>query len=108
MKPYNQKTSLGCGTLILIALIVLIFSHSGGDVEDLERQVSQLDSHVLRLTDDIAELKSVSQRQTDLLAEIKRALADSASPKLPRPRVVPPTLPPVTPLPDLEVIEPEN
>jgi Tfp pilus assembly protein PilN len=73
MKPYNQKTSLGCGTLILIALIVLIFSHSGGDVEDLERQVSQLDSHVLRLTDDIAELKSVSQRQTDLLAEIKSA-----------------------------------
>ena len=27
----NQKASLGCGTLILIALIVLIFANIGGN-----------------------------------------------------------------------------
>jgi len=42
----NEKVSLGCGTLILIALIVLIFGNRGSekDIEErLERIEKQLD-----------------------------------------------------------------
>jgi Sec-independent protein translocase protein TatA len=39
-----QQVSLGCGTLILIALIVLIFSGRGAG--DLEREVRGLRSEV--------------------------------------------------------------
>lgn len=56
----GQRVSLGCGTLILIALIVLIFSNAGrddradmapvlqklekieGQLDDIERQLAQL------------------------------------------------------------------
>lgn len=40
----GQEVSLGCGTLILIALIVLIFGRSG--TRDLERQVESLRTEV--------------------------------------------------------------
>ncbi|HMP01650.1 MAG TPA: hypothetical protein PKD86_11125 [Gemmatales bacterium] len=55
----TQQVSLGCGTLILIALIVLIFS--GGGTRDLEREVQGLRSEV-------GELKKAAEAQT---AEIK-------------------------------------
>jgi hypothetical protein len=56
----SQQVSLGCGTLILIALIVLIFSGRG--VRDLEREVRGLRAEV-------AELKESVEEQTD---QIKR------------------------------------
>lgn len=36
----NQKVSLGCGTLILIAIIVLIFGNSGSNRE-LDQKIRQ-------------------------------------------------------------------
>ena len=51
----GQEVSLGCGTLILIALIVLIFGRGGAG--DLEREVRGLRSEV-------GELKKAVEAQT--------------------------------------------
>jgi hypothetical protein len=55
----TQHVTLGCGTLILIALIVLFFSRPG--IGDLEREVRGLRS-------DVGELKKTIETQS---AEIK-------------------------------------
>jgi hypothetical protein len=55
----TQQATLGCGTLILIALIVALFSHPG--IGDLEREVRNLRS-------DVGELKKSIDAQS---AEIK-------------------------------------
>ncbi len=47
----SQQASLGCGTLILIALIVLIFSGRG--VDDVEREVRGLRTDIDELTKSI-------------------------------------------------------
>jgi len=52
----THQVSLGCGTLILIALIVLFFSGRG--VGDLEREVQGLRSEV-------GQLKTAVESQTD-------------------------------------------
>ena len=52
----SQQATLGCGTLILIALIVMIFS--GGGTKDLEREVKDLKTEV-------GALKKAVESQTD-------------------------------------------
>jgi len=56
----TQQATLGCGTLILIALIVLFFGRPG--ITDLERDVRSLRSEV-------GDLKKAVESQTN---EIKR------------------------------------
>jgi hypothetical protein len=56
----TQQATLGCGTLVLIALMVLFFSRPG--VTDLEREVRGLRSEV-------ADLKRAVDAQTN---DIKR------------------------------------
>jgi hypothetical protein len=60
----TTQVNLGCGTLILIALIVLIFSGRGTD--DLEREVHGLRSEVVELKKSVeaqtAEIKSLQQK----------------------------------------------
>ena len=51
----SQKVSLGCGTLILIALIVLIFSNSG--TKDNTRQLNEIKTELSRLREDMANLR---------------------------------------------------
>jgi hypothetical protein len=51
----TQQVSLGCGTLILIALIVLIFSGRG--TGDLEREVRGLRSEVGELKKEVEGLR---------------------------------------------------
>jgi hypothetical protein len=57
----SQQATLGCGTLILIALIVAIFSHPG--VGDVEREVRNLRSEVGELKKSVdaqsAEIKAL-------------------------------------------------
>jgi hypothetical protein len=64
----NHEVSLGCGTLILIALIVIIFGRGGTD--DMERELKGLRAEV-------NELKAAVQDQTvqmkALQAEMARA-----------------------------------
>lgn len=60
----TQQVSLGCGTLVLIALIVLIFSGRGTD--KLEREIHDLRSEVGELKKSVeaqtAELKLLQQK----------------------------------------------
>jgi hypothetical protein len=63
----NQKTTLGCGTLILIALIVMIFGNISGnesaeEIKKLSKEVQTLQSTVSDQTQAIRRLeRSVSQ-----------------------------------------------
>ncbi len=61
----TQKVSLGCGTLILIALIVLIFGGRG--TRDLEHEVQGLRS-------EIGELKKSVEAQTWEIKELQHKL----------------------------------
>ena len=57
----NKQTTqvqLGCGTLILIALIVMIFSNAGDD-DDAQREIQQLRDQVTRIE---AKLDSLNAR----------------------------------------------
>jgi len=61
----TQQVSLGCGTLILIALIVLIFSgHGTGDVE----------REVHRLRSEVGELKKAIEAQTIEIKSLQQKL----------------------------------
>lgn len=66
-----QKVQLGCGTLILIALIVLFFSNGG-----LNRRVdtSQLESDVQQLRSEVRELKQTINDQTEQLKALEQKL----------------------------------
>lgn len=41
----DQKVSLGCGTLILIAIIVLIFGNRGSN-DELDRRLDRIESQL--------------------------------------------------------------
>ena len=63
----DRKASLGCGTFILIALIVLIVGNAGAsqvmeEVEALRRETHELSESVERLH---SELRVVKQLLTD-------------------------------------------
>ena len=67
----SQKASLGCGTLILIAIIVLIFGNAGNkelsqDMQQLRQQVSGLDSSVQQLETALQE----QSRQLKVIREL--------------------------------------
>jgi predicted PurR-regulated permease PerM len=102
MTPPNQKASLGCGTLILIALIVMIFSNAnrGND--------SQITSQIQNLSNEVNSLKNTLRTQSESLTKIQKSIDEmSKRTPQPRPRVVavpgsnnPPPAPPEVPLPD--------
>ena len=54
----TTKVQLGCGTLILLALIVMMFSGKG-DVDDVERDIQELRDQVTRVE---AKLDSLNAR----------------------------------------------
>lgn len=56
-----QQASLGVGTLVLIALIVMIFSPGSGDVK---REVQELRS-------DVSELRKLIEKQTAELQKLQ-------------------------------------
>jgi hypothetical protein len=58
----DRAVSLGCGTLILIALIVLIFSR-GGD--------SEIKSEISSLRTEVNELRQAIETQNNLLKELR-------------------------------------
>lgn len=61
----GQEVSLGCGTLVLIALIVLIFSGRGTD--SMEREVRQLRSAV-------GDLKKAVEAQSTEIRQLRDRL----------------------------------
>jgi cell division protein FtsL len=65
----DRKASLGCGTLIVIALIVMMFGNNGGrdaadQVRNLREDVKKLDQTVAAQT---SKIDSLEQRITSLL-----------------------------------------
>ncbi len=62
----TQQASLGCGTLILIALIVLMFSGRG---------VSEVKDEVKRLQTSIAELEAKIDAQDAVLKRVDQRVA---------------------------------
>ena len=61
----SNKVQLGCGTLILIALIVLLFSSGNrGSIEKLENEIRGLRSQV-------EELKSAVDKQTQEIQNLR-------------------------------------
>jgi hypothetical protein len=65
----THRVTLGCGTLILIALIVLFFSRSGSE---------ELKGEVGRLRSDIAELKTTVEAQTRKIESLEARLKQVA------------------------------
>ena len=61
----GQEVSLGCGTLLLIALIVMFFSGRG--TGDLERRISRLQSSV-------RELKTTIDGQTHEIRQLQQKI----------------------------------
>ena len=62
-----RPATLGCGTLLLIGLVVLFFSRPG--LSDLETKVSHLQSSV-------DELKKASDAQTGEIRELRRSVEE--------------------------------
>ncbi len=66
MNQQHSPVSLGCGTLILIAVIVSIFSNSGSEVED---DIRRLRNDVQQLTQEVQDLKQLIKTAPALQAE---------------------------------------
>ena len=63
VEEHSQKVSLGCGTLILIALIVMIFG--SGKTDEIEDELRGL-------TAEIGELKTSIRLQTNQLTVLQK------------------------------------
>jgi peptidoglycan hydrolase CwlO-like protein len=75
----DRRATLGCGTLILIALIVIIFSKGGiSDLENaLQRANTKLDRLESSLSDQSAQLQSIRatvEQQSNQITSLKEAL----------------------------------
>jgi hypothetical protein len=59
---HNNTVQLGCGTLIIIAIIVMIFS-GGDDRKKLQREMEVMNQKVDRLEKKLDELSQTLSRQ---------------------------------------------
>ena len=74
---HTQTVSLGCGTLILIALIVLIFG--GSDTDKLEREVRSLQTGITQLSGEVKSLQGMLEQQSTDLSALRRAVEELAA-----------------------------
>jgi peptidoglycan hydrolase CwlO-like protein len=77
----NHRVSLGCGTLILIALIVLIFGNMGegdvsGKINELDARIHSLESVIKDQTRQIEKLQTSID---NLRQELSRATEASGA-----------------------------
>ena len=92
MTSPNNRASLGCGTLILIALIVIIFGNSNRhDSGELKHQLNDLRAEIINLKTEIGNQSATLTQVKQSLDEINLRAAKS------RPRVVPAARPQATP-----------
>jgi len=62
----DEKATLGCGSLILITLIVILFSGSG--TKDLRKDISELRS-------ELKQVQSTLEAQTQLIQSLEEKLS---------------------------------
>jgi cell division protein FtsL len=58
----NNNVQLGCGTLIIIAIIVMVFS-GANDMKELQREMEAMNQKVDRLEKKLDELSQTLSRQ---------------------------------------------
>ena len=69
----DRRVSLGCGTFILIALIVLIFSNrTGAD------SAARVEAELRELKEQVVELRRSVDRQADEIGDLRRELKREA------------------------------
>lgn len=68
----NQRATLGCGTLILIALIVMIFGNMAGE---------QVTEEIEQLCEEVRALQSTVSSQSQAIEELKQMLSQVLEPK---------------------------
>ncbi len=68
----RKKANLGCGTLILIAIIVLIFGNAGN--EELSQDMQQLRQQASGLNTSVQQLETALQEQSRQLKVIRELL----------------------------------
>lgn len=79
-RPAETKAQLGCGTLIIIAIIVMIFS-GGRDSSRLKRDVRDLNQKIDRLEKKIDDLsKQLEDAAAAPAASTETAAAPSPAP----------------------------
>ena len=71
----NESVQLGCGTLILIALIVLFFSRGSSD--ELSDEVRQVSNDLRRLEKTVSVLKDNVARQSEEIRLLRTKLEDN-------------------------------
>jgi hypothetical protein len=69
----RQEVTLGCGTLILFALIVMIFSRRDG-TKGLERDVQRLAREVQSLRSEVSRLRAAVSEQTSQVQALRSKL----------------------------------
>ncbi len=75
----DRRATLGCGTLILIALIVIIFSKGGSDElgKELRKTTTRLESLEKGIGDQKAQLdqlRATLERQTQEISSLRQEL----------------------------------
>jgi Sec-independent protein translocase protein TatA len=70
----DNKVQLGCGTLIIIALIVIIFS-GGKDTDKLRRQLDDMSKQLDRMEKKVDDLSQKVSRQASSTAPERKFIA---------------------------------
>jgi outer membrane murein-binding lipoprotein Lpp len=66
--PTDNKVQLGCGTLIIIAIIVMLFSGGSdskklrGQLDDVNRKLDRLEKKIDELSQKVAQAPAVTPR----------------------------------------------
>ncbi len=78
----SGPVSLGCGTLIVIGLIVLFFS-GGGRIQNMEDELRKMSRDIRNFRAVIETQTQAIEKQTQEIRELKNAIGQE--PKLPQP-----------------------
>ena len=78
MPDSKQPVSLGCGTLILIAVIVSIFSNSNSE---LKVQLGGMETNVRNLKEQLGGLQTEVRKLTSEVSELKKVIRANMAPK---------------------------
>jgi peptidoglycan hydrolase CwlO-like protein len=68
----THQVSLGCGTLILIALIVMFFSNRSNN--DVSSEITALKSEITGLKSQLSEIKTAIEAQTNEIKSLQQKL----------------------------------